>query len=57
MIEYLIGKVVEVTANGITYTGRLVEIGETEIHLETDSGWIVIPVEQTACIKEIESRQ
>ncbi len=53
----LIGRYVEVIANDITYTGKLVEVSETEIHIETDSGWIVIPVEQTACIKEIESRQ
>ncbi len=52
MMEYLIGKVVEVTANDITYSGRLVEIGETEIHLESDSGWIVIPIEQVASVQE-----
>ncbi len=52
MMEYLIGKVVEVTANDISYSGRLVEIGETEIHLESDSGWIVIPIEQVASVQE-----
>lgn len=52
MMEYLIGKVVEVTANDITYSGRLVEVGETEIHLESDSGWIVIPIEQVASVQE-----
>lgn len=54
MIEYLLGKVVEVTANNITYTGRLMEIGETEIHLETDLGWIIIPVEQVASVQKKE---
>ncbi len=52
MIE-LIGRIVEVNANGITYRGRLVEIGETEINLESDLGWIVIPIEQVASINEI----
>lgn len=48
----LIGRFVEVTANDITYRGRLVEISETEIHLESDLGWIVIPIEQVASIQE-----
>jgi hypothetical protein len=48
----LIGKYVEVIANGITYTGKLVEIGEDEVFIEADLGWIVIPVESVAVIKE-----
>lgn len=55
MIENLIGKVVEVTANDITYSGKLVEIGEAEVYLESDLGWIVIPVEQIASIREVMS--
>jgi hypothetical protein len=46
------GKLVEVIANDITYTGILVEISETEVYLEGESGWIVIPVEQVASISE-----
>ncbi|HUO76728.1 MAG TPA: hypothetical protein VMU21_04040 [Thermodesulfovibrionales bacterium] len=46
------GKLVEVIANDITYTGTLVEISETEVYLEGESGWIVIPVEQVASISE-----
>jgi hypothetical protein len=46
------GKQVEVIANDITYTGTLVEISETEVYLESESGWIVIPVEQVASISE-----
>lgn len=52
MIENLVGKVVEVTANDITYTGRLVEMGEAEVYLESDLGWIVIPTNQIASIRE-----
>lgn len=48
----LIGRIVEVTANDITYSGRLIEVGETEIHLESELGWIVIPIEQVASIQE-----
>ncbi|MDP2167246.1 MAG: hypothetical protein Q8J64_02810 [Thermodesulfovibrionales bacterium] len=51
MIE-LIGKKVVVEAMGITYTGRLVEMGETEVHLEGESGWIVVPVENISSIRE-----
>lgn len=52
MIENLIGKVVEVFANDITYTGKLVEVGETDVHLQTETGWVVIPVEQVISIRE-----
>ncbi len=51
-LDNLIGKTVEVMANYITYTGKLVEVSETEVHLETVSGWIVIPVEQVGDIRE-----
>lgn len=51
MIERLIGKPVEVSANQIIYSGRLVEVNETEVHLETESGWIVIPLEQITDIR------
>lgn len=54
MIE-LIGKIVIVEAeDGITYTGKLIEIGEEEVHLESELGWIVIPVDRIASIREKE---
>ena len=42
-------------ANDMIYTGKLVEVSETEVHLETVSGWIVIPVEQVGDIRERET--
>ncbi len=42
----MIGKNVTVHANGITYKGKLVEINEQEVYLESESGWITIPVTQ-----------
>lgn len=51
----LIGKVVDVMANDIVYTGTLIEIGEGEVYLETDMGSVVIPVEQIAFIREKEA--
>jgi len=40
----LIGKEVVVSANDIEYHGTLVEIGEAELHLQGETGWIVIPM-------------
>ncbi len=53
MIE-LLGKHVVVIANDITYSGTLVEISEEEVYLESESGWVVIPVGRVAVIKEKE---
>jgi hypothetical protein len=50
----LIGKIVIVETQETTYTGKLIEIGEEEVHLETEMGWIVIPVERVTNIKEKE---
>ena len=52
----LVGKMVTVEAvDGITYSGKLVEIGEEEVHLESEMGWIVIPVERVSNIREKDS--
>ena len=48
----LVGKIVEVMSDDLIYTGKLVEMGELEVHLETEYGWVVIPVEKIAYIKE-----
>jgi hypothetical protein len=48
----LVGKEVEVGTVHVTYRGKLVELNETEVHLETSSGWLVIPVEQVVFIRE-----
>jgi hypothetical protein len=49
----LTGKVVIVeTEDGITYTGKLVEIGEEEVHLESETGWVVIMNDRIANITE-----
>ncbi len=50
----MIGKKVEVRSADMTYKGVLVEIGEKEIYLISDNGWIVIPVEGVAEIKAAE---
>jgi hypothetical protein len=53
MIE-LTGKMVEVGTAETVYSGRLVEVNEYEVHLESESGWVVIPVERVAYIREKE---
>lgn len=53
----LIGKLVEVNANNITYTGKLMEIGEDDISLEAKAGWMVIPLDRiTSIIKKMEKK-
>lgn len=51
MQEFTTGNLVEVIAEGITYRGILKELGENEIYLESESGWIVIPMEKVADMK------
>ena len=50
----LIGKVVEVGTGEMTYIGKLVEVNEEEVYLEAESGWIVVPIEKIAYIREPE---
>ena len=42
----MIGKIVEVTADGIMYRGQLIEIGEKEVHLKAETGWLVLNAER-----------
>jgi hypothetical protein len=51
----LIGKMVEVGTVETTYTGKLIEINENEVYIESDSmGWIVVPSDRIAFIRELE---
>ncbi len=50
----LIGKNVEINTIDMIYTGKLIEIGEDEIYIESDTGCLVIPSEKIASIKEKE---
>lgn len=46
----LIGKFVRVETAETMYSGKLIEVGEDEVHLESDMGWLVIPVERIVSI-------
>lgn len=50
----LIGTIVEVGTGEAIYTGKLVEINEFELHLESESGWIVVPLERVAYVRSKE---
>jgi hypothetical protein len=50
----LIGKMVVVRTQETLYNGKLIEVSEQEVHLESVSGWIVIPVNRVASIEEKE---
>ncbi|MCM8762674.1 MAG: hypothetical protein NC929_05110 [Candidatus Omnitrophica bacterium] len=52
MIEDLIGKNVTVSTIETTYSGKLVEIGDEYVHLESELGWIVIPVSKVTNVME-----
>jgi ribosome maturation factor RimP len=50
----LIGTVVEVGTGEAVYEGRLVEVNEDEIYLESESGWVVVPMERVAYVRKKE---
>ncbi len=46
----MLGKEVEVEAEGMYYRGRLVEVTDSEVFLQGVMGWVQIPVQK---VKEI----
>lgn len=54
-MQELIGKEVEVQTMEIIYRGKLIEVGESEIYLQSDYGWITVPIEKIANVKPVES--
>jgi hypothetical protein len=48
----LVGTMVEVGTVEAVYEGKLVEINDYEIHLKSESGWVVIPMDRVAYVKE-----
>ncbi len=51
-MQELTGKEVEVVTFETVYRGILVEIGESEVYLQSDIGWLAVPVEKIVEIKE-----
>ncbi len=50
-IQSMIGKEVEVMANGVRYTGVRVEVSDVEVHLKTTLQWIALPASSVSTIK------
>jgi ribosome maturation factor RimP len=50
----LIGKTVEVGTVETVYIGKLIEVNDEEVYLESESGWVVVPVDRVAYIREKE---
>ncbi len=53
-MQELVGREVEVSTMETIYRGTLIEIGETEIYLQSQYGWITIPIEKVADVKAVE---
>ncbi len=52
-IRDMIGKEVEMFANGVRYTGVLVEVSDEEVHLKTAMQWIALPASSVGEIRAI----
>ncbi len=52
-ISELVGKEVEVLANGMSYRGTLVEVSDTEVHLKTSMQWVALPASSVSQIKAV----
>ena len=50
-IQDMIGKEVEVLANGVQYVGTLVEVSDTEVHLKGLMQWLSLPASSVIEIK------
>ncbi len=50
-IQSMIGKEVEVIANGMRYTGVLIEVSDVEVHLKGPYQWIALPVSSVSEVK------
>lgn len=50
-IQSMIGKEVEVTANGMNYTGVLIEVSDVEVHLKGSFQWIALPSSSVSTIR------
>ncbi len=50
-IQDLVGKEVEVIANGMSYTGVLIEVSDSEVHLRTPLQWVALPSESVSAVR------
>lgn len=50
-IQSMLRKEVEVIANGMSYTGVLIEVSDREVHLKGSMQWISLPMSSVTDIK------
>ncbi len=50
-IQSMIGKEVEVIANGMTYRGVLIEISDSDVHLKSPMQWISLPSSSVSTVR------
>jgi hypothetical protein len=55
-IQSMIGKEVDVIANGTKYTGTLIEVSDVEVHLKMSMQWIVLPASSVSEVKLKDSK-
>jgi hypothetical protein len=55
-IQSMIGKEVDVIANGTKYTGTLIEVSDVEVHIKSSMQWIALPVSSVSEVKLKDSR-
>jgi hypothetical protein len=55
-IRELIGKEVEVSANGVLYRGMLVEVSDSEVYLKGTMGFVTLPTASVGDVKLAEKR-
>ncbi len=54
LMQELVGKAVEVQTVETLYRGVLVEIGESEVSLQAETGWVIIPLDRVVNIQAAE---
>jgi hypothetical protein len=50
-IQAMLGKEVEVIANGMKYSGILIEVSDSEVHLKGSFQWMSLPVSSVSEVK------
>lgn len=49
-LQRMIGKEVVVAANGVDYSGVLIEVSDAEVHLKGSFQWIALPISSVSRI-------
>ncbi len=50
-IQSMIGKEVEVIANGMTYRGVLIEVSDTDVNLKSTMQWMSLPASSVSSVR------